>query len=228
MAKQHVIASLRPEQFFEEIPKLVIYPGRAGEGDGSFEGFMLHDRRPGKPRHLLLAKKAKLLPDEGGQGLVLSLEDGQVHARGRRGRYTALSFHRARMGLNVDRLIRDRTRGLPRIDSMATGELHAQARRLENLDSRRLRMAWHRRLAFPWACLIMAWFAVLLAGRLRSRRGTLLAASGVVLGYYMLMRLGDGLVRPDLVSPWLAAWLPNLLLAGVLGFFSLAALRRLR
>ncbi|MBW2701772.1 MAG: LptF/LptG family permease [Deltaproteobacteria bacterium] len=223
LAKQHVVASLQAGRFFEEIPKVVIYP-RASDGPaGHFRGLMIDDRRPGKPKRLLLAKHAEVMPDAGGQGLVLRLSDGEVHVRAKRGQYTHLRFARAEMGLNIERLIHDRTRSLPALDRLNLQQLALRASEASGETGRRLASAWHRRIAFPMASIVFAWLALFLglSGRLQTRRGTLLVSVAVVLSYYLLMRLGDGLVKPGWISPCIAAWLPNGLLLGLLALAGL-------
>jgi lipopolysaccharide export LptBFGC system permease protein LptF len=70
----------------------------------------------------------------------------------------------------------------------------------------------HRRLATPWACLIVTFFAVP-AGTRTARHSTLsgifMALAAFVL-YYMLLGIGSWLGMRGIVWPWLGAWLSNI------------------
>src|ERR1041385_2803243 len=78
------------------------------------------------------------------------------------------------------------------------------------------------RLALPWTCLVTVWIAAPL-GIGYSRRGVLAGvAAAVILVFsmnfltHLFLALGEG----DRVSPWVAAWTPNLLFS-VIGLYLL-------
>ncbi|MBN2493239.1 MAG: LptF/LptG family permease [Deltaproteobacteria bacterium] len=227
LAKRHVVASLKPGRFFEELPRVVLYP-RAAETAGGFDGFLVHDYRPGKPRHTLVASRARVIPVAGGNGLQLDLEDGQVHARQRGGLYSVASFESARVVLDIDRLVQDRTRLMPPAAGMSLGELAAAAGGPTELC--RLRVAWHKRFAFPVACLVFGLLGAALgaSGRLRGRRRTLLAAVVAVAGFYLLTRLGDVAADHGWLPPAGAAWAPDVLTLGLSALLLARARRVLR
>ncbi len=217
LAKRQVVAALEPGRFFEEIPRVLFYPQRAGDGPNRFEGFLLYDHRPGRTRHALLARRAVIAPRAGSDRLELQLTDGEVHARDkRRDRYGVLRFERATIGVDIERLIRDRTRFLRAVERLDLGALRAAAAApdREPRERLRLRAALQRRFAFPGACVVFALLGTALgaSGRLRGRRRTLLAAAVVVVAYYLLVRVGDALVDGGRLAPGLAAWLPNALI----------------
>jgi lipopolysaccharide export system permease protein len=71
----------------------------------------------------------------------------------------------------------------------------------------------HSRLAMPWACFIVTLFAIP-AGTKSARQsilGGMLLAVAFFVGFYALMQVGIFLGRRELCTPWLAAWLPNIL-----------------
>ena len=58
MSKRQVAASLDPGRFYEEIPRVVLYPKVAAREAGVYNGFLAFDRRPGRARHLVVARRA--------------------------------------------------------------------------------------------------------------------------------------------------------------------------
>lgn len=222
MSKRQVAASLDPGRFYEEIPQMVLYPQRAGQEPGTYEGFLVFDHRPDRARHLVVASRARIQPRQDGNFLVLSFERGEVHARGQRGLYSVARFGRAEINIDINKLVADRTRFLPALEQMSLPELAAAAedpyrtRRERNLSA----SAWHRRFAFPAASLAFALLgcALGLTGRLRGRRRTLVVAVLVVAAYYVFMRLGDAVVDKGWLGPAPAAWLPDFLVLAV-GFW---------
>ena len=215
MSKRQVAASLDPGRFYEEIPRMVLYPQKAAAEPGVYQGFLLFDRRPESVRHLVVARQARIQPRQDGNFLALNFEDGEVHAPGRRGLYSLARFERAEIDIDIQKLVSDRTRFLPTLEQMSLAELSAAAedlhrtRRARNLSA----SAWHRRFAFPAASLAFALLgcALGLTGRLRGRRRTLIAAVLVVAAYYLLMRMGDAVVEKGWIGPAPAAWLPDFL-----------------
>ena len=89
-------------------------------------------------------------------------------------------------------------------------ELNAKTRR-------QLESHLHLKTAFPFACFIFALLGTPLA--LQSQRRTASAGLGIclinVIFYYLLMSLGTYLGHTGITSPWVGAWLQNI----VLGLF---------
>lgn len=76
---------------------------------------------------------------------------------------------------------------------------------------------FHSRLAMPWACLAVTLFgfpAGSRAGRQNILVGILLAM-GCFFGYYALYQIGTLLGKGMVLSPWLSAWLANLVFLSV-------------
>ncbi len=84
-------------------------------------------------------------------------------------------------------------------------------------NRRRLESQLHLKTAFPFACFIFALLGTPLA--LQSQRRTASAGLGIclinVIFYYLLMSLGTYLANTGITSPWVGAWLQNI----VLGLF---------
>jgi LPS export ABC transporter permease LptG len=79
---------------------------------------------------------------------------------------------------------------------------------------REARVEFHRRFAFPAACLVFAFLAVPLGARARrgGRAAGFLVAVFLIATYYLLFILGAGLARQGAVSPAFGIWGANLIL----------------
>jgi len=84
----------------------------------------------------------------------------------------------------------------------------------------------HRRLAMPWACLIVTLFGIP-AGNKSARQnmlsGVFIAAS-FFLGFYALSQVGAYLGIRQVISAWLGAWLSNMVFV-VAGIYLLIRIR---
>ena len=74
---------------------------------------------------------------------------------------------------------------------------------------------FHAHLAAPWTCLIVALIAVPFAAP-SGRRNVFFGVAGSIglaLMYFVLQRLGFAMGQNGSVTPWLGAWLPNIVFA---------------
>jgi lipopolysaccharide export system permease protein len=73
------------------------------------------------------------------------------------------------------------------------------------------------RLAAPWTCVVVALIAIPF-GVSPERRNLFYGVAGSIglaFVYFVVQRVGFALGQKGSVEPWLAAWLPNLVFAGI-------------
>lgn len=72
------------------------------------------------------------------------------------------------------------------------------------------------RLAAPWTCLVVVLIAVPFGAASGRRNVFVGVASSIVIcfGYFVLLQVGLALGAGGYLAPWLAAWLPNLVVGG--------------
>lgn len=98
--------------------------------------------------------------------------------------------------------------------------------RLTGTDYAWLHTKLHGRLAAPWTCLVVVLIAIPF-GAPSGRRNVFVGVAGsifICFAYFVLMQVGLALGSGELLPPWLAAWLPNL----VFGLLSLILIARVR
>lgn len=98
--------------------------------------------------------------------------------------------------------------------------------KLEGRQAAMLWTQWYARLASPLTAFVVVLVAVPF-GSLSGRRNLFVGvASSIFIGFsfFVLLRLGLALGTGGYVSPWLAAWLPNLIFGGI-GLWLMARIR---
>jgi lipopolysaccharide export LptBFGC system permease protein LptF len=81
----------------------------------------------------------------------------------------------------------------------------------------------HARLAMPWSCVVLILLSLpATAGGVR-RPAMRSVAFGLValFGFYFFINLGMILGKREIIWPWLAGWLPNLMFLGFGGILTL-------
>jgi len=104
-------------------------------------------------------------------------------------------------------------------DDMSWAQLrrHIERLRAQRFDVAVLQTRWHHKLSIPFASLIFALIGAPLA--LRSHRGSSSLGLGVSIliafAYYVVWEYLATVAEKGMISPFLAAWAPNILGAGV-------------
>ena len=87
------------------------------------------------------------------------------------------------------------------------------------VDRLKAKVEWHRRLALPFASLLLTCLAFTLSlrgRRLSTRPRKVIAILFIALGYYLLLIAGQNVAASGYIPAWLAVWLPNIVAAGYL------------
>jgi lipopolysaccharide export system permease protein len=231
LSRRHIVASLEAGRFYEDIPKVVLYPREVEKGSKEWNGFLVFDCRSQNFCHTLAARRAKISPRSDRNALNLFLRDGELHGEAKPdGEYSLARFGTGTVSMDIEWLVSTRTRFIPDMEQMSLEELAIGAtdNRLTQRQQNILAAAWHRRFAFPLASVLFALLGTALtaSGKLRGSRGTLVVAVVMITLYYLMMRFGDALVVAGVLQPAFAAWLPNILVAATAGLRLIRLARR--
>ncbi len=215
---------IQPRVFYEDFKNTVIYVQnvRSGVGASNWQNLFIADvSDPAAPK-ITTAESATVAADHD-QGLLIRLRNGSEHdtEANQPGQYTITTFTQTDHPLTFS----------PQSD-VHLGRLDTPLFALDNRqlldmidgpDGKRYLIEFHRRLAFPVACLVLMLIGVPLGTA--SRRGG--KSSGfiftllLVLAYYLLSNFGIAWAKQGRLSAVVGVWLANVVFAAA-GLFLLS------
>ena len=209
---------IKPRVFFDSFPNLVIY-AREVPASGGWKDVFIADNRPGQTPAVYLASRGRVALDRASRTVQLVLEQTTRHSTDSGDKYEVA--HIARTVVTIDpESVFPRTGPQKEENEMTVAELRARAADLEKAggSSHNQIMAIHRKFAFPVACLVFGLIGLALGATNRrdGKLGSFVFGLGVILIYYVPLYLGPALAKGNLLTPWVAVWLPNIVL-GLLG-----------
>ncbi len=232
---------VQPRVFYEGFPKAVLYVQDivSAQRAAVWKGVFLADlSTPSSPR-ITLARQG-LLVSEGPTSLRLHLSGGSTHEMSPTSAedYQISTFEETDIPIELPAVESDTPKGQAPFSTMGTKTLWQQSKSGTGLNVRWSGLEFHRRLALPTACLVLAMVGIPLG--LSAKKGG--KSSGfvvtiiLVFAYYSLSLVGVSLAKEGKLPVVLGAWLSDLafLVAGVVLLYrverrpiDLGAVRRL-
>ncbi len=207
---------VQPRVFYEGFPKIVLYVQdvHGGQRAAVWKGVFLADiSAPGSPR--VWQAEQGILVSEGPTTLHLHLVNGSTHEIDPKEpeHYQISSFQQTDIPIEVPAAdTKQDTEPVP-VGEIGTATLLRQAGKAPPAAARWYLIEFHRRLALPTACVVLALVGIPLG--LSSKKGG--KSSGFVLtialvfAYYSASLIGVSLARQGRLSPALGVWFANLL-----------------
>jgi LPS export ABC transporter permease LptF/LPS export ABC transporter permease LptG len=212
---------VQPRVFYEGFPKFVLYVQdvKAASGAAIWKGVFLADlSQPAAPR-ITLAREG-ILVSQGPDTLDLHLVDGSTHETDPKNpdQYQISTFETSDIPIQVP-AAQAQDQGPEPVGEMTLSALSSKAESGDVMTRRWALIEYHRRLALPAACIVLALVGIPLG--LSSKRGG--KSSGFVLTillvftYYSFSLIGVSLARQGRLSPGMGVWMADLvfLIGGV-------------
>ena len=207
---------VQPRVFYEGFPKAVLYVQdvHTGQRAAIWKGVFLADiSTPGSPR--IWQAEQGVLVSEGPTHLHLHLVNGSTHESDptEPDHYQISSFQQTDIPIEVPAVANKQDVEPVPMGEMDTQSLLQEARKAPAATARWYLIEFHRRLALPTACLVLALVGIPLG--LSSKKGG--KSSGFVLAialvflYYSASLVGLSLARQGRVSAGLGVWLADIL-----------------
>jgi len=205
---------------------LVIYVDKVSPSEKILEGVMIYDERDPRINTAIIARRGYLTPDPQAQKLMLNLFDGSIHSQEAKGDvYRTINFNTYQFTIYLkEEMEKERRRTQVRMleKEMSIHDLREKIRwlRSQGVNVRPQLVELHFKFAMPFGALIFGLVGLPLGvQRTQSGKSWGFALCAVVfLLYYVLYCLGKDLGAVGIISPVLAAWLPNIIF-GVLGAY---------
>jgi len=220
---------IKPHVFNTDFINLVIYVNRILHDTNELEGIFIADNRDPEQPLVIVSKSGQEILDPENETIVMRLNQGCTHEifKGDKHRYSLTPF--STMDLNLDMKLFKKSSVSKSDREMTISELYRKAKRNDKLgrgSGRQWVEIW-KKSSMPFACIVFAVLGIPLG--VTSRRGGKSAAFatsiGLILVYYIFLTGGTGLAEEGKFPPFLAAWLPNILLGGLALFLYLRMAR---
>ena len=229
--KRNLESGLQPGVFNDGLPRFMMYIESTGDpqdGRPAWKHVLIEDRSSDGPPLLVLAEQGRLV-DDGGEVLTLELARGELHRPEERGELRA-RFESAMLGVSVLVPMKMKNRLANSEGAIAGDELEAVAQRLDAekrpVLAARARLERARRVAVPLACLAFLLLAVPLAIVSGGVRGAAFLTTLLSFALFFVLQRAAQVLAERGGSPWLAGFLPDLVVAALGLFLSARLLRR--
>jgi LPS export ABC transporter permease LptF/LPS export ABC transporter permease LptG len=210
---------VKPRLFFDTFPNLTLYVREIPRSGIGWEGVFLYDQRQ-QPAEVVLARRGRVIVNRADRKVELVLEDGARHTLDAEGRYTLFRFDE-QLVLNLDpqtifgtgqgptKDLREQT--LPEL----LDAVRQQEAKGESTHNQWLNIHW--KFAIPVSSFIFGIIGVALGATNRrdGAAGSFVLGVVVVLLYWMPLSFGESIAKGGRVPPWVAAWLPNVVVGTV-------------
>jgi lipopolysaccharide export system permease protein len=214
MLRSQVALMLDEGVFNTPAPNVVMYVGDA-EGPGGTRGVFISDtRNKGEPR-IIVARKWSLISDPVHNRMGMTLHDGTIHVNPKEpSQYQTIRFGTYDFTMDLgDSLIptSDERPSIFEIRYQLTQSEAPHAQYLKLLEEE------YKDLAFPFATLVFGLIGMPLGivAKRSGKAGGFALGVLVILSFYVLNVIADFWVSSRLMAPFLAAWFPNLVFAGM-------------
>ena len=232
VAKSRPGSLLKENVFNDLFPKVLIYVDKVVPPGNTFQGVLIVDQRNENAEHLITGRVALLLSDNETNSIGLRLFDGVIHERRTpRSDFSQTSFNVYDLNLDLGRILSPRDRGPRSPEEMPLQQLRETIRSKlgQGLGAVPERMELHRRFVFPFAPLVFALLgiAIVLAPSVSPRGRSQGVASCVawLFAYYALLSVGTAMGENGKLPPWLALWLPNMVVGLISVYLFVGTLR---
>lgn len=231
LAKARADLAIEEQTFIKTFPGLVLYVSQLSAGSDKMNKVLIYDGRSPEEESVIVAQEGRLGVDREAGVLLFHLEDGVID-RVYANRKSTDSIFFDTYDLKVSPGAEFEDNGDSNIfrgrQDLPTSQLRAAGRASDKQAVfLTYHLEWHRRLALPFTCFIMALIGLPLGAsfRVRGRNFALIMGLGVFIVYYVFFSLGWSLAEAGHYPPWAGVWSSNVLLTAI-GLYLLRRINR--
>ena len=220
--------AIQPRVFNEQVPHFILYVQDVEAAATRWRGvFLASSSQESAATNVTIAQDAQVVADPGNNKFELHLGSGSTHEYDPRQpqHYNVTTFGQSEIPVEISSPAAGPKNATVLDSERSISELLAE----RGPHWRDARVEFHRRIAFPAACLIFALLGVPIG--VRPRRGG--RAAGLILtlvligGYYFLFVTGAHMAQQGSIAPWAGIWAGNVA-GAILGVFFLRRIETIR
>jgi lipopolysaccharide export system permease protein len=209
-------AALREGTFSEGFFDLVVYANHVDNKNGVLDQVFIYDDHNHEAPLTVIAREGRLMinPDKPTHEALLRLFDGSMH-RTKDGQHTKIDFSSYDVHLSdpVNEEFKNKTPPSLTLEDIQTGLADPKTK---PEDVRMFKTEFHKRLAISVACILFALIGVGLGtttNRRSAKSGGMVICLGLIMVYWVIYIVGEGLARDGTLAPAPAMWLANAIFA---------------
>jgi len=222
IVRQQATIGLQPRIFMNQFNDLVLYANEIDDRRNQLQGLFIVEKNP-QSTSWVFADNGHILTDEKSETVTIRLYDGVIHRQqaASADNYQLIHFRSYDIQPQVSELTGPALRAM-KPKELPSATLWANIASEEDPGKKQdLQAELHLRLSSPLAPLLFALFGLpfSMQSHRSGRSGGFVMGLIIFLGYYFLLSAATTLTKDAAIAPWLAFWLPQLVLSGAGLFF---------
>jgi lipopolysaccharide export system permease protein len=221
IVRTQATVGLKERLFNDTFGNFVIYVDEIATDQVGLRNVFVSDERKPDEQRFITAREGRLLSDEVNRRVTLRLLDGAIHETSPNAlqKYREVRFRLYDITLVLENPL-VKQGGAPKGDrEMSLAELRSATQNAINVKANPnpFLVEIHKKFAIPAACVVFSFLGVPLGIRAHrgGRMGSFVALLPIVLFYYFGLTLGENIGDHGRIPPWLAMWLPNIIVGGI-------------
>ena len=217
---QLVEGEVKPRVFFDHFPNRVLFVRDVPAGGGLWRDVFLADTADPHNPVVYLADRGHMVLDRARRTVELVLEDGTQHTSkaGAPQDYSVARFEQLVLNLDPETVF-PRSGPAKGDREMSIAELRALivALKQQGISTHNPAMEIQKKFSIPSACLVFALLGAVfgLTNRRDAKFASFVKGIVVIYVYYFILMNAQSAAKGAWVAPWLATWIPNILLGGL-------------
>ena len=206
-------ATIKAGTFSEGFFDMVVYANDVDSEQGFLKDVFIYNERDADNPLTIIAKAGQVIPDEKnpGHSTLLRLLNGDIHRKSKT--HTKIKFETYDLQL-VDPIKFEEREKSPQSLTIQDLRNLLTDPKIKDTDRRIYETEFHKRWAISVLCLVFAMIGVALGiqtNRRQQKSSGLILCLGVIIVYWILYVVLEGMARNGQIQPALAIWTPNLL-----------------
>lgn len=222
--------SIKERVFNDDFDGLILYVNEKPPNEEIMKGVLIYDSRTEETPQTIAAEEGVLVSDSKSPKVSLRLRNGSIHKMLKdENKYQVIRFTTYEVNLDTQSML-----GISgKLERAGKNHsLHVIREKIQRYGPSHpryndLRVEYHKKFSLPAACLIIGFVGAPLGVRNRrsGKSGGIALSLAIIIFYYILLSMGEGLGGLGRIPPMIAMWNPNVVL-GVIGVYLVTKVHR--